>query len=229
MSAPDPLRSSASGAPARDAVVRSLARAAERACSRPGCPAPARATLAFRYQTREVWIERLAEQSEPETYDLCEAHASRTRPPHGWELRDRRPREEQVAEAAEPSEATAEDLGSDRTVAVLAEALGRGGAADSSSTRAEGDDGPGDVDRPEEDVGPADDPRPEHAETSEDDDGPERPGGLEDSASPVLEPPRGTGPVGPPDGVPAEAEPRPVPAARARRGGERRGDAARDW
>lgn len=105
---------------ARDAVVRPLARAAERPCVRPGCPAPARASLSFRYQSREAWLERLSEEPRPESYDLCSAHAGRTNPPHGWQLRDRRPREEQVA--GEPPTAPA-GLGGEQTVAVLAAAL----------------------------------------------------------------------------------------------------------
>jgi hypothetical protein len=105
--------------PARD-VVRSLARAVERPCSRPACGLPAQATLTFRYGTREAWIERLADAPPPQSYDLCQAHAARTSPPHGWQLRDRRPDEErQVA----PVPATPDDLGGDRTVAVLAAAL----------------------------------------------------------------------------------------------------------
>jgi hypothetical protein len=111
-----PLRSSA----ARQAVVRPLARAAERACVRPGCPAPAQASLTFRYASREAWIERLTPEPTPEAYDLCSSHASRTQPPHGWQLRDRRPREEQLPEPEAPPR---RDLGGEDTVAVLAAAL----------------------------------------------------------------------------------------------------------
>ena len=53
----------------------------------------------------------------PETYDLCGDHADRTRPPHGWTLRDDRPDEVPV------STPDASALGSERTVAVLAAAL----------------------------------------------------------------------------------------------------------
>lgn len=114
------LRSAARDTPARDAVVRPLARAAQRACVRPGCPSPARATLTFRYGSREAWLERLSDQPRPEAYDLCASHATRTQPPHGWDLRDRRPREEQAAD--EPPAAPA-DLGGEQTVALLAAAL----------------------------------------------------------------------------------------------------------
>jgi hypothetical protein len=103
-----------------DAVVRPLSRAAERPCSRPGCPSPARATLTFAYAQREAWVERLREQPEPQAYDLCSQHASRTRPPHGWTLKDRRPEEER---RIDPPPVTPADLGGERTVALLAAAL----------------------------------------------------------------------------------------------------------
>lgn len=103
-----------------DAVVRPLSRRAERPCARPGCPAPARATLTFAYGQREAWIERLQDRSEPQAYDLCANHASRTGPPHGWTLRDRRPEEER---RTDPPPVTPVDLGGERTVAVLAAAL----------------------------------------------------------------------------------------------------------
>jgi hypothetical protein len=114
------LRSSARDTTARDAVVRPLARAAQRACVRPGCPSPARASLTFRYDSREAWIERLSEEPRPEAYDLCASHATRTHPPHGWQLRDRRPREEQGVDDPPPAPA---DLGGEQTVALLAAAL----------------------------------------------------------------------------------------------------------
>jgi hypothetical protein len=103
-----------------DAVVHPLSRAAERPCARPGCPSPARATLTFAYAQREAWIERLQERVEPQAYDLCANHASRTRPPHGWSFRDRRPEEERRIGSPPVTPA---DLGGERTVAVLAAAL----------------------------------------------------------------------------------------------------------
>jgi hypothetical protein len=87
---------------------------------RPGCPAPARASLTFRYESREAWIERLTEEPTPEAYDLCSSHAARTQPPHGWQLRDRRPREEQLPQPEAPAR---RELGGEDTVAVLAAAL----------------------------------------------------------------------------------------------------------
>lgn len=102
----------------RDAVVRPLALAADRACSRPSCSAPAAATLTFNYAEREAWITGLAEARAPQSYDLCATHAARTRPPHGWHLRDDRPPDQQ---ATGPRQRPAYD-GAD-TVAVLAAAL----------------------------------------------------------------------------------------------------------
>jgi len=103
----------------RDAVVRPLSLAADRACSRPSCPAPANATLTFNYAGREAWITRLAEARAPQSYDLCATHAARTEAPHGWRLRDRRPADEQGRDLA-PTRASYD--GPD-TVAVLAAAL----------------------------------------------------------------------------------------------------------
>lgn len=100
-------------------MVRPLSRVAGRPCARPGCPSPARATLSFRYATREAWIEGLHGEPSPATYDLCGSHADRTRPPTGWGIVDQRPAEDQEpAEVAPPRE-----LGDEHTVAVLAAAL----------------------------------------------------------------------------------------------------------
>jgi hypothetical protein len=103
-----------------DAAVHPLSRAAQRPCSRPGCPAPARATLTFAYAQRQAWIEPLQATDEPQAYDLCAGHASRTRPPHGWQLRDRRSDDDR---RLDPPPVTPPDLGGERTVAVLAAAL----------------------------------------------------------------------------------------------------------
>lgn len=59
-----------------------------RPCQRPGCGLGAAATLTYRYDSRETWIAPLAPESSPHAYDLCVDHAARTRPPHGWSLRD---------------------------------------------------------------------------------------------------------------------------------------------
>ncbi|MFO7960041.1 MAG: DUF3499 family protein [Nitriliruptoraceae bacterium] len=100
-------------------VVR-LPQPDRRACARPACPAPAVATLSFSYAERRVDLSVLLDQPEPQTYDLCTAHAARSRPPHGWQLRDRRPEDTRLPDARPSVPA---DLGGDRTVAVLAAAL----------------------------------------------------------------------------------------------------------
>lgn len=209
--------------------MRPLARAAERACVRPGCPAPARATLSFRYGSREVWLEALAGEYRPECYDLCAAHATRTRPPKGWELRDHRPYEERVE--GQPPTAPG-DLGGERTVALLAAAL-RPVPADapdpSSAQEAEARDDGDDPEGSEGSDESGDQGGSGGSGGSDGSDGsvasePGAAGSLEDSASPVLEPSRGdetagpepahdvpTGPGPTPDRVP-----RPVPAARER-------------
>ena len=97
-------------------------------------------TLTFRYETREARMTALAVDGGPETYDLCADHAERTRPPHGWTLHDERPVEA-------PTELPgADDLGSSRTVAVLAAAL-RGDEVDAEPT----------ADRPEDEAAGTDD------------------------------------------------------------------------
>lgn len=74
----------------------------ERRCARPGCRELPSATLRFAYDRREAWLEGLVVRTEPGSYDLCGPHADRTRPPHGWALTDRRPRDPQPA-AGTPS------------------------------------------------------------------------------------------------------------------------------
>ncbi len=106
---------------ARRAVVRPISSAMARPCSRPGCPAPAGATLSFRYDTREAWVEPLMPDADPACYDLCLDHAARTTPPHGWSIRDER--EDGSAGPAAGEVAPPEAIGGHDTVAVLAAAL----------------------------------------------------------------------------------------------------------
>lgn len=61
-----------------------------RQCARPGCAAPASATLSFDYAGRRAWVEPLSTVSDPARYDLCLGHAGRLRVPVGWEWEDRR-------------------------------------------------------------------------------------------------------------------------------------------
>ncbi len=104
----------------------------DRRCARPDCTDPARATLSFSYHDQQAVLTRLTTERRPQAYDLCPRHAARTTAPHGWHLRDDRPEDERadVDAPAVPS-----DLGSDRTVAVLAAAL-RAVPSTSTSTRA---------------------------------------------------------------------------------------------
>lgn len=98
-------------------VVHPISRAATRRCSRPGCPAPATATLTFDYGQQHAALVALVPDGGPETYDLCGDHADRTRPPYGWSLHDDRPEDLPV------DTPDSVELGSPQTVAVLAAAL----------------------------------------------------------------------------------------------------------
>lgn len=61
-----------------------------RQCSRTGCAAPADATLTYQYGRSLVWLDELAPERDPHSYDLCERHAGRLSVPQGWVLEDRR-------------------------------------------------------------------------------------------------------------------------------------------
>jgi hypothetical protein len=60
-----------------------------RRCARPDCSAKAAVTLVCDYSARTVVMSPASDAPEvddPARYDLCARHASRFRPPHGWEL-----------------------------------------------------------------------------------------------------------------------------------------------
>jgi hypothetical protein len=61
-----------------------------RSCDRPGCGAGATATLTYHYGGRIAWLDDLAEQQAPSSYDLCARHADSTKVPVGWAREDRR-------------------------------------------------------------------------------------------------------------------------------------------
>lgn len=61
-----------------------------RQCSRTGCASGAVATLAYQYGQALVWIDELADERDPHSYDLCARHAARLSVPNGWTLDDRR-------------------------------------------------------------------------------------------------------------------------------------------
>jgi hypothetical protein len=61
-----------------------------RHCDRPGCCDPASATLGYDQRTQTVWLDDVAGEDHPATYDLCRRHADALSVPLGWHLRDRR-------------------------------------------------------------------------------------------------------------------------------------------
>jgi Protein of unknown function (DUF3499) len=71
-----------------------------RQCSRTGCAAHADATLTYQYARALVWIDDLADERDPHSYDLCPRHAARLSVPNGWRLEDRRPDRELVGAGA---------------------------------------------------------------------------------------------------------------------------------
>lgn len=50
----------------------------------------ASATLSYQYSRSLVWLDELSAERDPHSYDLCDQHADRLRPPSGWHLEDRR-------------------------------------------------------------------------------------------------------------------------------------------
>jgi hypothetical protein len=80
---------------------------ASRKCSRPLCQQSAVSTLTYIYAQSTAVLGPLATYPEPHCYDLCESHAKRLKPPHGWELvtlhpdpSTLRPTDEELAELA---------------------------------------------------------------------------------------------------------------------------------
>ena len=63
-----------------------------RKCSRPVCKEDASMTLTYQYSRALVWIDDLAQESDPHAYDLCEQHGRRLTVPGGWRMEDRRDR-----------------------------------------------------------------------------------------------------------------------------------------
>jgi hypothetical protein len=57
-----------------------------RRCDRPTCSQPAGATLTYNYEDGTVWLDRLADDDHPMSYDLCDQHAAGLRVPRGWRL-----------------------------------------------------------------------------------------------------------------------------------------------
>ena len=63
-----------------------------RKCSRQLCRETPTITLTYQYGRAIVWIDDLAEDADPHSYDLCERHGKRITPPSRWRLEDRRNR-----------------------------------------------------------------------------------------------------------------------------------------
>lgn len=61
-----------------------------RLCARPECGRAATSSLRYNYGSGSVWVDALAAERDPSSYDLCGMHAARLRVPHGWKLVDRR-------------------------------------------------------------------------------------------------------------------------------------------
>ena len=62
-----------------------------RHCARPGCPAPASATMTYHYASRTVWLDSPGEEPDATAaWGLCAAHADALRVPVGWACDDRR-------------------------------------------------------------------------------------------------------------------------------------------
>ena len=59
-----------------------------RQCARPGCGEPAIATLSYHYAASTVWLDDVAPEPDPSTYDLCRRHAAGLTVPNGWRLND---------------------------------------------------------------------------------------------------------------------------------------------
>lgn len=66
--------------------VASLTVRSVRSCSKPECFQSAVATLTYIYAESTAVVGPLAAYSEPHSYDLCDAHASRLTVPRGWEV-----------------------------------------------------------------------------------------------------------------------------------------------
>jgi len=46
--------------------------------------------MSYDYASRTVWLDDLASETDPNSYDLCPAHADRQGVPLGWNRTDRR-------------------------------------------------------------------------------------------------------------------------------------------
>jgi Protein of unknown function (DUF3499) len=61
-----------------------------RTCAKMRCEAEPVATVALRYEQREVMIGDLRPERDPDLLDLCREHVERLTPPVGWSIQDLR-------------------------------------------------------------------------------------------------------------------------------------------
>ncbi len=61
-----------------------------RTCGKMRCGNLAAATVALRYEDREVLVGDLLSKLDPNLLDLCRIHAERLVPPLGWHVKDQR-------------------------------------------------------------------------------------------------------------------------------------------
>jgi hypothetical protein len=61
-----------------------------RSCAKMRCTAEPVATVALLYAQREVLVEDLAPERDPNLLDLCRHHVEGMTPPLGWTVSDRR-------------------------------------------------------------------------------------------------------------------------------------------
>lgn len=91
-----------------------------RTCHHAACTAPASVALAFRYDSRQVWLRPLGQEAHPAVHELCLDHADRLTVPRGWDQIDERgspgvtglagePYAPEPSQGAERSRANAED------------------------------------------------------------------------------------------------------------------------
>lgn len=76
---------------ARPSWARRFRPVAERTCARPGCAAPAHATLRFTPTGRAARLVPVDPERGASRGDLCEHHAQTVVLPRGWQLHDERP------------------------------------------------------------------------------------------------------------------------------------------
>lgn len=62
----------------------------DRHCVRPGCGAPATASLTYHYASSTVWLDDITGEADPARWDLCALHADGLTVPRGWTREDRR-------------------------------------------------------------------------------------------------------------------------------------------